>query len=236
MVQHEPCSSRGDCYHIRAGSIGGRIGGHKTQATWGKTSEAAEARSRAGHKSFKLYGSPATPKTRAKGGRKAVESGHLARIRELPQTKTAQKEAGRISGRKNVESGHFARIASLGRRSGGCIQGRKNVKSGHLARIAKGVPSTADGILFRSQTEAMFYCVTKELGGEPVYESSVIMLPNGKSYTPDFVLRHPVLGLPENVPIELKSSRNAYYNRNLKKARQVGAAIVYWDELVEEES
>jgi len=52
-------------------------------------------------------------------GRKAVENGHLARVRS-------------VSGRKARESGHLARIASRGGRT----QGRKNAENGHLASIA----------------------------------------------------------------------------------------------------
>jgi len=46
-------------------------------------------------------------------GRKAVESGHLVRLQELPQTKTAQRNNGRLQGRKNVESGHLARVRMM---------------------------------------------------------------------------------------------------------------------------
>jgi hypothetical protein len=48
--------------------------------------------------------------------RRNVESGHLARIRELPQTKAAQRATGRISGRKAVESGQLASICAMGGR------------------------------------------------------------------------------------------------------------------------
>jgi hypothetical protein len=63
------------------------------------------------------------------GGRKNVESGELARIRELPQSKQAQRKSGRIAGRKYgrkwVESGHLQRISRLG----GFMSGQKNKKN-----------------------------------------------------------------------------------------------------------
>ncbi len=61
------------------------------------------------YKRNKLYGNPATPESRSKGGliggRKVAESGQLAKTRELPQAKEAQREVGR----KNVESGLIQR-------------------------------------------------------------------------------------------------------------------------------
>jgi hypothetical protein len=62
----------------------------------------------------------------SKGGRKAVESGHLAKVRTVEH----QREAGRKGGRKSVESGHLARIrapldhTSEHQRRAGCIGGR----------------------------------------------------------------------------------------------------------------
>lgn len=256
MKPHEPCASRGDCYHARngrnqgrrnvesghwariqslgaslgvrilnanpeaqewrsrGGRIGGPIGARKTNATWGKTPEAREARARNMRKLNATWGKTSEAhKVWARNGR----------------------SRGLIQGRKNVENGvDFAAMGRIGGRIGGRINGRKNIESGQLARIAKGVPSTADGILFRSQTEATFYCVTKELGGEPRYEPYTVELPDGRSYTPDFVLDRPVFGLPANVPIELKPSKaNTYYNGNVEKAIEAGAVIVYWDELVD---
>jgi hypothetical protein len=66
------------------------------------------------------------------GGLATTESGQLAKIRELPKTKAAQREVGR----NNVESGHLARISSKGGRKGGLVSGRIAVESGHLASIA----------------------------------------------------------------------------------------------------
>ena len=183
-----------------------------------------------------------------------VESGQLDRIRNLPQTKLAQQKIGRvfeqingrIQGRKNVETGHLAEARKKAHavcnanpefwrkigRIGGRISGRKAFESGRIARISRGVPSTVDGILFRSQTEAMFYCVAKELDGEPSYEPYRIELSDGTSYHPDFVLGKSILGFPANTPIELKPERNAN-NGNTEKAIRAGAVVVYWNELIE---
>jgi len=92
------------------------------------------------------------------GGRKAVESGQLARIRALIPLETRKKGGrigGRLGGRRTTESGQLARIRALitpeqlkeagrkggriGGRTSGRIQGRKNSENGHLASIsAKG--------------------------------------------------------------------------------------------------
>ncbi len=177
-------------------------------------------------------------------GRKSVESGRAAEsIKRANAVLDANPEIRQENGRKNVKSGQAAEALKKARivlaanpeirRKVGLKYGRINVESGHLARVAKGVPSTADGILFRSQTEASFYCIVKELGGEPIYEPHVIELSDKTSYMPDFILGKPVLGIPANVLIELKPSRNAYYKGNLQKAISAGALIVYWDELGE---
>ncbi len=70
------------------------------------------------------------------GGRKHVESGHITRMNELPQTKEAKRAVGRIA----HKSGHLARIRELpqskeAQRKSGRIQGHISVESGHLARI-----------------------------------------------------------------------------------------------------
>lgn len=52
----------------------------------------------------------------SRGGRKAVESGHLASIQSM---------GGKIQGRKNVESGQLASIQNMGGKVGGKIGGRK---------------------------------------------------------------------------------------------------------------
>jgi hypothetical protein len=78
-----------------------------------------------------------------KRGLKYVETGQLDSIRDLPQTKEAQRKTGLIRGRKAVESGLLARMQSMGGRIGGRINGpingringRKAVESGQLASI-----------------------------------------------------------------------------------------------------
>lgn len=65
-------------------------------------------------------------------GRKMVDSGELDRIRQLAQTKEAQ----RLNGKRNVENGHLSRIINQEiRRRGGRTSGNNNVISGHLAKI-----------------------------------------------------------------------------------------------------
>lgn len=226
-IIHEPCVSRGSCYHSRAGRIGGR-----------KNVESGHLQ-----RISSLGGRV--------GGRKNVESGHLQRICSL---------GGRIQGRKNVESGHLQRICSLGGRrnmelhgSPGCIQGRKNVESGQLARIRElpqtkaaqrengrknvesgrltensyGIPCiTEDGILVKSMAEVIFYSVSLALGGQPKYEPVVI-----DNYTPDFILGKSVLGLPANVPLELKPCREWLKFRDNKQRIAPGVLVVYANEL-----
>ncbi len=75
-------------------------------------------------------------------GRKAVETGRLAKMRELPQTKVAQQKVGR----QHIESGHLARIRELpqakdARRRFAQNLGRKAVESGQLARVRE-LPQT----------------------------------------------------------------------------------------------
>ena len=90
-MKHEPCTSRGDCYHARGGSIGGRNGPHeakvragrKMQETWGKTSEAHEQRVRAGYIGGRTQGAIQGPKN--------VKSGLLAKAREICDKKTNTK-------------------------------------------------------------------------------------------------------------------------------------------------
>lgn len=206
-MTHEPCASLGDCYHARAGRIGGPISGRKNVEN----------------------GMDFTALGRIGGHEVKVRAGRIGGLIGGRNGSHEDKvRAGRIGGRIGNREGK-----ARGGRIQGRISGRKAVESGRLARMSKGVPSTADGILFRSQTEASFYCVAKELGGEPTYEPNIIELDDGKSYTPDFVLGTPVLGLPANTSIELKPARNAFYNGNLQKALRAGSIVVYWDELVE---
>jgi len=141
-VSHEPCASRGDCYHSRAGQIGGI-------------------------RRFELHGNPATPESCAKGGqigglisgRKNVESGQFDRMLKLPQTRAAQQENGRKRGRKAVESGELDRIRELPQSKVAYREnlnrarelpqtkaaqqevGRKKVESGELDRIRE-LPQT----------------------------------------------------------------------------------------------
>lgn len=74
-------------------------------------------------------------------GRKAVESGQIFRISNLPQAKKAQRNNGRVQGRKNVESGQLAKVSTTesrikGGHIAGRISGHKAVESGHWARVA----------------------------------------------------------------------------------------------------
>ena len=217
---HEPCTSRGYCYHSRAAQIlntkpeaqAWRVKGARiTNGTWGKTSEAFAIRSR--------------------NGQASVESGRLelARTRAHILWNGSPRNIAALARARTPES------IRKGGRIGGRLNGRKNVESGHLARIGRGVESTVDGILFKSQTEAMFYCVMKELGANPRYEPETVSFPDGTTYTPDFVLSVSVLGIPANVPIEVKPSRIllSLYTSTLVKARRIGAHIVYWNEFVE---
>ena len=89
MIEHEPCASRGDCYHSRGGREVGR-----------KNVESGQI--------ARMNELPQTKAARRENGRKAVESGRLARMNELPQTKAARRE----NGRKKVESGELARMRS----------------------------------------------------------------------------------------------------------------------------
>jgi hypothetical protein len=68
-----------------------------------------------------------------KGGMVNVESGHISR---LGKSGVGGKIGGKIAGRKAVESGQLARIRTRDSCSrGGKTQGERMVKSGHLARI-----------------------------------------------------------------------------------------------------
>ena len=99
--------------------------------------------------------------TRSRGGktsgRKNVENGHLARIRELPQAKEAQRKSGRIVGQWSVESGQLDGIRDLpqtkeaqrrvGRILGerfGKAHGKIAVESGQLA-LARSFEGSAKG-------------------------------------------------------------------------------------------
>ena len=63
-----------------------------------------------------------------KGGKKNVESGHIANL---------GRKYGKLAGKKNKESGHMATIQSLGKKIGGKIQGKKNKESGQIAALGK---------------------------------------------------------------------------------------------------
>ena len=191
-VPHEPCKSRGDCYHSRAGRIGGPIGWRKMQATWGKTKAAQRVWSRAGR------------------------IGGLIGWRKMQATWGKTEDAQRV-------------WSCAGR-----ISGRKSVKSGQLFKNGGGTPcATVDGkYKTESMDEAAFYAVALELGGEPS-RPPVIILPDGRSYTPDFQLKNSVLGLPANVPLELKR-RKSYFHGNIEKARKAGAVVVFYEDVWEQ--
>jgi hypothetical protein len=82
-------------------------------------------------------------RTSRKGGRAAVESGHLARVRVkggITAVKSGQLAlitplGGRVQGRINAANGHLSRIGKLGGRVTGSINGRKAVESGQLASV-----------------------------------------------------------------------------------------------------
>jgi len=236
---HEPCGSRGDCYHSHAGKIGGKIGG---LISGRKNSESGQL--------DRIRELPQTKVAQRENGRnqgrKNVESGHLARITKLPQTKAAQREIGR----KNVESGHLAKArkkiisdpewhkkggqaaflkfgnpaTSKGVVKGGRAGGRKMVESGVLTQNSYGIPCvTSTGILVKSVTEVIFFEVALALGAKPEYEPIVI-----DNYTPDFVLGKSVLGLPANTPIELKPTRNWRKIRPRRKQRIPRSVLVLY--------
>jgi peptidyl-tRNA hydrolase len=76
----------------------------------------------------------------------ARDSGQLASLLELPQTKAARIITGRKNGLRNVESGLLARLRTpqhqrMAGRISGRIQGPKNVESGQMARM-KELPQT----------------------------------------------------------------------------------------------
>lgn len=127
MIAHEPCASRGDCYHVRggrngtreakarAGRIGGLIGGRISGRKNVESGRLAEARKKsravfdANPEILRNAGRAGSRENKSRAGhiagRIAVESGQFARMLALPQTKTARQ----MTGRKNVESGHLER-------------------------------------------------------------------------------------------------------------------------------
>lgn len=99
MKQHEPCASRGECYHAKAarrrnelyGSPGtpeGRVKG----ASIGGHNGNYEDRVRAARRCNELYGNPGTPEGRAKGAR---------RRNELYGNRSPGTPEGRIKGAHN---------------------------------------------------------------------------------------------------------------------------------------
>jgi len=66
-------------------------------------------------------------------GQQNVENGHLEKIRELPQTKAAQRRTGLVYGQRNAENGLLTRIAP----AGGRVQGSANAQNGHMAKIGR---------------------------------------------------------------------------------------------------
>ena len=121
----------------RISSLGGRVGGRISAA------KAKENKTGIFSPNF----------DRKKNGLAAVESGQLAWMNTLPQTKEAQRRNGHNQGRINVESGHLDRIRNLPQskeaqrrssRVNGIIAGRKAVESGQLALIRE-LPQTKEG-------------------------------------------------------------------------------------------
>jgi hypothetical protein len=190
----------------------GHIGGKRYVELYG-TPGTLEGCRKGGRRTIELHGNPSTPEGCRKGGRRTIE------LHGNPGTPEGRRKGGHIAGRINGPTN-------------GRIAGLKAIKSGYLARVCRGVPTVVDGILFKSRTEAKFYAVIKALGGEPEYEPVTILLPDGRSYTPDFRLGESVLGIPAGVLIELKPSRKkSYYTSSIEKAKKASVLILYADEL-----
>ena len=126
---HEPCVSRGDCYHAR----GGYITGHKNIETGHlsriRTPETCAKGGRIGARRHnELYGPPGTPEGRAKGGRIGGPIGGRRRIELHGPSWTSE---GRIkAGRKNIESGHLENLRASGKcAQGGHITGPINIRA-----------------------------------------------------------------------------------------------------------
>jgi hypothetical protein len=64
-------------------------------------------------------------------GRQNVESGRLARIGELPQSKEARRNNGRLGASKQAENGIGIFALGFDRSKAGGIGGRKHIESGH---------------------------------------------------------------------------------------------------------
>jgi len=85
------------------------------------------------------------------GGRKNVESGHWARLQQLPQTKAARQRTGyiaRLTGLRHKQNGTsiFAMTAeerAAAGSKGGRVASRKNVESGQFFRM-KALPQTKE--------------------------------------------------------------------------------------------
>lgn len=153
--------------------------------------------------------------------------------RNIPRE--AKVRGGRIGGRNpsaresKVQNGrnipHEVRVRN------GC----KLVENGQLFKNGRGIPSASpDGeYLMASIDEATAYGILLELGGEP-YVPLRIDLSDGRSYYPDIAVRRSVLGLPANVPIELKRRKSPWTNNGtIEKAREVSALVVYYEDLWE---
>ena len=213
---HEPCATRGDCYHAKAGRIGGLIGGRRT---------------------IELHGNPATPEGRAKGARKTNETwgkipeAHEARVcGARNQPREAKVRGGRIGGRRRIEL-HGSPGTPEGRAKGV----RKNLESGQVLANAKSYPSvSSDGeYLMWSSDEAVFYGLTLEAGGRPFVPETQTLSDGRVVYKPDIQLREPIVLcgvlIPANRPIELKH-RKTFYNGNLQKAIDSGALVLYYED------
>lgn len=112
---------------------GGKIGGKITASKWTHEHQVSAARIGGDH-NYRLHPEQYIEMGRKGGlisGPKNVQSGQLKRIHELPQSKAAYCENGRLAGLKAVESGF---IQALGR-AYGPSNGRKAAETGQLASV-----------------------------------------------------------------------------------------------------
>lgn len=143
-VAHEPCASRGECYHVRGGRLGGPRGGR----TQGRKNIASGQIRTLGLKQGKKNAESGHMRALGlKQGRLSVESGRLKRIASL---------GGLVQGRKNVESGQLARIHDLPQsKEAYRLHGQKMVESGVLDRainvsLHRRDPTAPEAALYRA--------------------------------------------------------------------------------------
>ncbi len=113
-------------------------------------------------------------------GLMSVRSGHMERMRNLPQTKKAQKENGHAmglingpaTGRKNAESGHMSRLG----KAWGSINGIKNAESGLLDRVRLAGSTAAGKIAKESGQIAMLGCQQGRKNAESGHLSKIALL------------------------------------------------------------